>query len=109
MTKRLIQQFSVLALAALCSGCATAVVRVPIAACPSGREELPQIYPASYLDLDAVFYAPFTIDDFPRDVPRRLGFFCGGLVDLPFSLILDTLFLPTDSWRWYQGRGWDDI
>jgi uncharacterized protein YceK len=98
-----------LALVLFCSGCATAIIRVPIAACPSGLEEVPRIYPATTMDLGMIALYPFSDGDLPGDLPRRILVPCGGIVDLPLSIAFDTLFLPWDCYRWSQGKDWSDI
>ena len=109
MKIRAILPILLLALVLLCSGCATAILRVPIGACPSGREDIPRLYPATFCDLGFIVYYPFASGDFPSDLPKRILVPCGGIVDLPSSVVFDTLFLPWDCYRWSQGMDWSDM
>lgn len=82
-------------------GCATAIVRLQWSPCPSAFEGLPPVYPASCWDTDFILASlDPTMGGFPLDLHWRLLTFCGGAVDLPVSLVLDTLLLPWDLyWR----------
>lgn len=75
------------------NGCATAVSM-------QGRfkkdSELP-VFPATRMDAAAIYFGS-TGDT--KMIPKRNPFIVlGGLVDLPFSLVSDILFLPYDGFR----------
>ena len=89
--------------ALLASGCATSYVRDTTH--PQGRQIGPAFYPATDADVEFIWWAlkgaELQIDPVLHGKFWVLTPFCvvGALVDLPFSLLLDTLFLPADIAR----------
>ena len=78
----------------MCSGCATYVARSDGGAFFLYGETLPKCYPATYYD-GSLIGESFTTKD-----PSYAGrfFICiGSVVDLPISLVTDTLILPYDA------------
>ncbi len=70
---------------------------------------IPRFYPATYID-GALIVSPTNQHNEGRDsYSRRIGLFGLGLLDLPFSLVSDTLCIPWDIWN-YQPRDqtWDE-
>jgi len=78
----------------ICSGCATALSRAYIA---SGYSDSLGIYPATKMDTEALMYFP---QAWKEESKLECLFECPFiLLDYPFSLTFDTLFLPFDLYR----------
>lgn len=76
--------FSVIAICLLLSGCGAFISRSGILALGGGRyEPRPALYPATQFDV--------------KCIPSQ--FFLPCLIDLPFSLVTDTLLLPVDIYQ----------
>jgi uncharacterized protein YceK len=59
-------------------------------------EKIPQCYPATYVD-GALIGESFTSDN-PNNSGAARFFVCiGSVIDLPISLVIDTLILPYDA------------
>ncbi|MFA6172798.1 MAG: YceK/YidQ family lipoprotein [Kiritimatiellales bacterium] len=89
----------VLFLLPLLTGCGTFFMRT------GWRNELsdvPRFYPASYMD-GVLLIAPCNPNFAEKSMPSRLGMTCIGLVDLPISIVTDTLCIPLDIWV-YESR-----
>lgn len=81
-----------LALVTLLSGCGTFIART------DWRHEgggIPAFYPASYVD-GALLVSSCNPEIDGRSLPRRVGVGLLGVVDLPVSVVTDTLCLPLD-------------
>ena len=79
----------------LSSGCATMESRTE-APPELWTDAPPKLYPATRMDLSA-FRQPFEDYDFPKWVACAL--LPVAILDLPFSLVSDTLLFPHDAWR----------
>ena len=91
----------ILILTPLLNGCGTFVART---GWRNEASDIPRFYPASYVS-GALLVGPcMPSNDGWGSVPRRLGVMCIGLVDLPFSLVTDTVFLPLDIWAYKPRR-----
>lgn len=95
--KRTLKALALLALAICINSCATAFVR---------SDPPDSVYPATEFDLVAIGKGgvkgdpPFAAAPGERSsVPARIIITLGGLIDLPYSLVFDTLFLPFDVYR----------
>ena len=83
------------------SGCGTLVARVGF---PDGSSDIPQYYPATVVDAQLIF-SPFYLlivepseiyEDDLTTLPRALLACLVGVVDLPISLVSDTICIPLD-------------
>ena len=82
------------------TGCGTLCARTPWR---NEISDIPRFYPATYFD-GCLLIAPCNPNNEAwGSFPRRLGIWCIGLVDLPFSLVTDTLCFPLDIWA-YEPR-----
>jgi uncharacterized protein YceK len=79
------------------NGCASAMSR----AYRQESHDIPRYYPGVWLD-GMTISTPFRHDE-NSGVPVRVGFACLALVDLPFSVVFDTILLPVDKWA-YEPR-----
>ena len=99
--------------AVLLSSCATTIVRT------ESRPHSTPVYPATAFDGEFVWetsvkgrpLAPTCLlhrllkQDCPKNGPiGRLAALAAGIIDLPFSLVSDTLVLPKDIWVWHRTR-----
>jgi len=95
--KTIIQAIVMILAVALCSGCATYVVRNYPADAPKG------VYPATCSDVTGtVHYWQNRLSLFWSDAPsnpnvvEKLFFTLFAMVDLPISVVTDTVMLPVD-------------
>ena len=97
----MIKLFLIVAMSLLLSGCGTLAVR---AGFPDEPSDMPQYYPATVVDAQLVF-SPFYLlivepteiyEDDLTTLPRALLACLVGVVDLPISLVSDTIYLPWD-------------
>ena len=61
-------------------------------------DKMPRYYPATYLDADTISGA-FSSSPPSISVGERVIFCVGGVIDLPISIVTDTLLLPYDACR----------
>ena len=78
-----------------CAGCGTYVARSKNGKFFTYGEILPRCYPATYVD-GALIGGSFTTQDPDISGAARCASFIGGVVDMPISVVTDTLGLPYD-------------
>jgi uncharacterized protein YceK len=83
----------------LASGCATALVRsgeeLSLFGDSSSFRDISPVYPSTVLDCGA---AVMSVSEGPTI------FLPLSLIDLPFSIVTDTLFFPSDAWHSVRRR-----
>lgn len=89
----------IIAMLPFLSGCGTFVARTGWRNECSG---IPRYYPATVVDAQ-IIAAPFNLDAELSSLPRRLFGCLVGIVDLPISLVTDTVCIPLDIWS-YEPR-----
>ena len=81
------------------SGCATSIVLL------EGRTNYPKIYPSTLFNCNSIYF----LSNWELEALINASFidvgFCpllivGNTIDLPISIVSDTLFLPLDVYRW---------
>jgi uncharacterized protein YceK len=87
------------------TGCGTFVARSGMLAAIGGP---PRYYPATCLD--ATILVDLVVPEKTSGgFPVRLGRSCLGLLDMPISLVTDTLWLPFDIWAYEPSVFWSQF